>query len=833
MQQLLKHLVTLSLFFSLLHSYAQDQPTSREKIKISGTILEKSTKQPLEYATITFINPKTLKPLTGGITDGKGSFTIEINPGVYNIKMEFISFKPIEIKQRSLQKSSSLGTFSLEEDAAQLKEVVIVNEKSSVEIRLDKKIYNVGQDMTVKGGTASDVLNNVPSVAVDTDGTVSLRGNENVRILIDGRPSNATNINDALRTISSDALDKVEVITNPSARYDAEGGAGIINIVLKKGKNNGINGSVVATIGDPKNLDFNANINYKTNLYNIFTTVGYNDSNTPGNTTTNTNYLNADNSLNKAINEKNKRERNRDGYNTTIGMDLFITPSITWTNAFRYRYQKGYNPENVDLFNYEEDKFYIRNRFNNQNSVDEDFQYSTTFTKKFETDGHQFILDFSTSNNKDIDKAIISDQIVNQPTTLTQEYTDSDREDITNILQADYVLPLGENSQFEAGYKGQFKVLTTSYDIGNVETDGSFTSNPNYSNVLEYKEYINAFYTQYGSKINKFSYLLGVRYESSNIDINLLSDNNFNNKKYDNFFPSAYLTYEISDETSLSLNYSKRINRPSSRYINPFSNYSSNVNIFQGNPDLNPSFTDVYEMSILTKIGKATLTSSVYYNRSTSVFQFIRRPNGDIVETEVDGEIKETPVILTTPINLAKEDRYGFEFNLNYSPFKWWKLSNNLNLFKSITTGDYTYRDINDVEVNENFDRSALGWFTRVTSKVTLPYKIDWQTNFMYFSPRNSPQGKYLSTSLASIALSKDVLKEKATISLTVSDIFNSGKRRFETFIPGEISSYSELQFRQRQVNLSFTYRFNKKKGENEKEKRQQNNENGDGDFPG
>ncbi|MCG9792821.1 TonB-dependent receptor domain-containing protein [Flavobacterium algicola] len=830
MKYILNSVLSLLFLFTYNSITAQQGPPASVKIRITGKIIEKTTKQPLEYATVTFKNPINPKAITGGITDSKGDFSIDITPGTYNITMEFISFRAIELNNKSLQKTTALGTFSLEEDAAQLNEVVITTEKSSVEIKLDKKIYNVGQDMTVKGGTASDVLNNVPSVTVDTDGTVSLRGNDNVRILIDGRPSNATNISDALRSISSDALDKVEVITNPSARYDAEGGAGIINIVLKKGKNNGVNGSVVVAVGDPKNLDFSGNLNYKTNSFNFFSNFGYNDSKSPGRTETNTNYLNEDGSLNKIINEVNNRERSRNGINTSFGIDLFLTPSITWTNAIKYRNQDSDNPEDVNLFNYEDDTFFLRNRYNSQISTDEDFQYSSNFTKKFEKDGHKLTLDFSTASSRDRDKTLIEDQIIGTPSSLTTEYNNTSAKDITNIFQGDYVLPIGENSQFEAGYKGQFKTITTDYEIGNVDSANNFVPNANYSNILEYKENINAVYTQFGSKVDKLSYLLGVRYEDSNIDINLLSSNDFNTKKYNNFFPSAFFTYQLTDQNSISVNYSKRISRPSSRYINPSARYSSNVNIFQGNPDINPSFTDVYEVAYLTKIGKATLTSSIYYNKSTSVFQFIRRPNGDTVETEVDGQITVTPVILTTPINLADEDRFGFEFNLNYAPFKWWKLNNNFNIYNSQLRGNYSYTDINDLVVEQNFDRNTIGWFTRLTSKVSLPYKIDWQTNGMYFAAQKSIQGKYLSMAVVNLAFSKDVLKEKATVSLNVSDLFNSGKRRFETYIPGEIESYSELQFRVRQVNLSFTYRFNKKKGEGEKTGRP-TNDNGEGDF--
>ena len=685
--------------------------------------------------------------------------------------------------------------------------------------------------MIVKGGTASDVLDNVPSVTVDTDGTVSLRGNENVKILIDGRPSNAINISDALRTISADALDKIEVVTNPSARYDAEGGAGIINIVLKKGKNNGINGTVIATIGDPKNYGLNTNVNFKSENFNLFTTLGYNDSNSPAKSLTNTDYLNADGSVEKTINERTDRERGRKGYNYNFGVDWFLDKTLTWTNAVTYRKNDEINPNNVNSYNYEVNNDFVRNRYDYGLATDENVEFSTNFTKKFKKEGHKLTIEGSFSRDKDNESSIITDYVIGQESNKTIESTKNFQTQSRDLFQADYVLPLREKSQFEAGYKGDFNTLLTDYNVGNLDSNGNYTSNENLTNKLDYKEKINAFYTQFGSKINKFSYLLGLRYENSNIDINLLTTNNFNNKKYDSFFPSAFLTYQISDESTFSINYSRRITRPRSRFINPFSNYSSNVNIFQGNPDLNPAFTNAFDMGYMTKLGQITLSTSLYFNRTKDVFQFIRRPNGDVVESTVNGEIVKTPVILITPINLSNEDRFGFEFNLNYSPFKWWRLNSNFNLYQSKTTGDYVYTDINNETVTQNFDKSALSWFTRITSKVTLPYKIDWQTNATYNAPQNTSQGKSLGVVSANLAFSKDVLKDKATISLNASDVFNSRKRKTETFIPGVINSYSEMQWRSRQINFSFTYRFNKQKSEKEKPTR---GDNGDGgDFPG
>ena len=813
-------------------SFSQNKPDV-PKVTVTGTVLEKGTNLPLEYATVSLFNVKMNKITAGGLTDAKGNFTFEANPGSYNVKIEFISFKSLEVKGKVIKESTNLGSYSLQLDAAQLSEVVVTSERAAVEIKLDKKVYNVGQDLTVRGGTASDVLDNVPSVTVDGDGNVSLRGNENVKILIDGRPSNAINIADALRNISADALDKIEVITNPSARYDAEGGAGIINIVLKKGKNNGINGSVIATVGNPQNYGLVGNINYKTEEINLFTTLGYNNSKSPGNSYTNSDYLDANGNVTNNIIENTDRERGRKGYNFTYGMDWFLNPTLTWSNTVNFRKNDNLSPETSVLQNNQVGNNYIQNRFNNQITDGNTIEYSTNITKKFKKDGHKLTFDFSVSKEKDNDSSTIFTTY--DGNTNAQDYTQStinNQAENNNLLQTDYVLPIGKNSQFEAGYRGSFNDLLTDYNVSDIDSNGNAISNPNFTNRLNYKEKVNALYTQFGTKISKFSFLFGMRWEDSNIDINLLTTNDYNKKKYNNFFPSAFVTYELNDYSSISLNYSKRVSRPRNRFINPFSSYTSNINIFQGNPDLNPSFTDSFDLGYLTKINKVTLSTSAYFNKTTDVFQFIRRPNGETVTTVVDGQTIETPVILSTPINLSEEQRFGFEFSLNYSPYKWWKLNSNFNFFQAKTIGNYSYTLANTNEVvTEDFGNTASSWFTRISSKITLPYKIDWQTNATYNGPQNNAQGRSLGILSANLAFSKDVLKDKGTISLNVNDVFNSRKRINQTDIP-TLSSYSEFQWRERQINLSFTYRFNKQKNEKEKP-RNGGQEDGGGDYPG
>ncbi|KDN54391.1 outer membrane beta-barrel family protein [Flavobacterium seoulense] len=846
MRQPLRFILSLTFIFTFLSSFAKiGDPIidpAKERVKISGTVIEKTTKQPLEYATVTITDATNPKSIAGGITNAKGNFSIEVTPGTYNIKIEFISFKAVVFNQRKLDKNIDLGTIGLVEDAAQLNEVVVRAEKSTVEIKLDKKVYNVGQDMIVKGGTVSDVLENVPSVSVDVEGNVSLRGNENVRIFIDGRPSNALNMAEALRQIPADAIDKVEVITNPSARYDAEGGAGILNIVLKKGKNLGFNGSFIVSTGIPETYGASANLNYKTEKLNFFTSTGYDYRTSEGAGKTNSTYFNTDKSISNFIDETKNTERVRKGISTKTGVEWTIAPNTFWTNSVSYRDNRGSSTDNVNYDSFDANRIFTstRNRLNDVADSGENLEFASNFIKNFDDKGHKLTVDAILSKEKDVDSSIITDQIIGGTNAPKYDFTSNDEKQNQFQFQVDYVLPVGETGQFEAGYKGNFNNLDNNYSI---ITSNNSTNNF-LSNTLEYKERFNALYTQYGFKVNKFSYLFGLRWEDSKVIINLLDepDRSFNTKKYNNFFPSAFINYEISDESSISLSYSKRLSRPRGRFLNPATNYSSNINLFRGNPELNPSFTDKFDFGYLKKWEKVTFNTSLYFENTKNVFSFIRYPNGDVVEQEVDNTddgidnpvTTETPVILSTPINLGKEQKIGFEFTLNYTPLKIWKLNSSFNLFNSKTTGENKYIDIDGVEQTQKLDNEAFSWFTRLSSRLTLPAKVDWQLTGMYFGPRNTAQGRNLGNYVVNMAFSKDILKDKATLAFNVSDLFNSRKMISRTNLES-VSSYSEFQWRRRQFNLSFTYRLNMKKTEKKMPKNGGGMEEGGdgGEFPG
>ncbi|MEN2487175.1 outer membrane beta-barrel family protein [Flavobacterium sp. B11] len=831
----IKFAVLLVFLFTSFYNYSQQGPGGRPKVKVTGKVFEKVSKQPLEYATISLTKPNDTKVVAGGITNPKGEFEVAVAPGTYDIKVEFISFKSTEIKQKSIQDDTNLGVVNLSEDAAQLNEVVVRAEKSTVEIKLDKKVYNVGQDMIVKGGSVSDVLDNVPSVSVDTEGNVSLRGSDNIRILIDGRPSQAINIAEALRQLPADAIDKVEVITNPSARYDAEGGSGIINIILKKGKNQGFNGTFIASTGLPETYGASANLNYKTEKLNYFTTAGYNYRTTEGAGKTNSEYFDQNKVTKSYLDEDRDTKRVRNGFNGRAGIEWTLTPSTFWTNAINYQKNTGDDRDLINYYNYDAAHNYTGTsyRLNDADTGSENFEYTSNFIKNFNDKGHKLTADLSISRNTDDSYSTI---------TASPNFNNTLNDQIQKqvLFQADYVLPLGKGGQFEAGYKGSFGDLNNEYYVTTIENNVP-VKDPNLSNTLEYKENINALYTQYGFKVNKFSYLFGLRWEDTDIHVNLLDNSNFNTKKYNNLFPSAFISYEISDQSNFSASYSKRLSRPRGRFMNPAVNYASNINIFQGNPDLDPSLTDKYDIGYIKKWDKVTFNTSAYFEDTKDVFSFVRSPTGDYVTadgevvTPAPGEVVDgTPVIKSQPINLGKEQKFGFEFTFNYTPYKWWKLNSNFNFFNVKTTGEHSYVDTQGNTIVQNLDNQATSWFARVNSKVTLPYKIDWQLTAMYNGEQKTAQGKNLGQFGMNTALSKDVMKDKATIAFNISDVFNSRKMRSYTYLDG-VTSYSEFQFRKRQFNLSFTYRFNKPKSERDKNAQPRNDGGGDGggDFPG
>ncbi len=819
----MKKLIFLLFFTFTFVLQAQRTNFERGSVFVSGVVLDQDTDKPLEYATISFFSPRLKKIVTGGITDENGKFNIEVDAGLYHVHIEFISFKTKKLFKQKLLKKTDLGILKLALDREALDDVVVIAEKTTVEIKLDKKIYNVGKDLTVSGGTVSDVLDNVPSVSVDVEGNVALRGNDNVRILINGKPSGLVGLNstDALRQLPAESIERVEVITSPSARYDAEGTAGILNIILRRSKLQGLNGAITMNSGYPFAGGISGNLNYRTGDFNFFTTSGYNYRESPGNALSETRFLNIDqngtDNPDTFLNEERDFDRARKGLNTNAGVEWYLNDTSSITTSFLYRSSdtESNTTNNITEPDINGTILSQNKRFDPEIEDDITKQYSINYTKDFNDSGHKLTFDFQIENSTEDERSRITQE--NSSTIeLVNTFEDQDR----ILLQTDYVLPIGENTQLELGYRGNFNTLDTDYLV-QLEDNGTVTTDTNLSNNLIYTEYVNAAYTQFGHKIDKFSYLLGLRIESTRVTIDQETSNDFSRKNYTNVFPTINLGYEISKKQSITLGYNRRLRRPRSRFINPFPSRSSATNLFQGNPDLDPSYSNAFDLGYLNKIGKLTLNSSIYYNRSTQVFTFITEDTGDTVIIGGDENTPgtEVPVIRRTPINLTSSDRYGFEFTLTYNPSRKWRLNGNFNAFQNSVRGENN---------GENLDADNFSWFARLNNKITLPAKIDWQTSIFYRGPRENAQTKSDGIFSMTLAFSKDLFKEKASLTFNVNDVFNS-RKRMSTATTSTFISDSEFQWRERSFNLSFTYRFNQKK----KRERSQRDSNGDEEFEG
>lgn len=821
----MKYLLTLALLSFTTLCFAQRPEGGRPEIVVTGKVMEADTNAPLEYATVSFAD-KNGKIITGGITNPKGNYSIELPAGVYDVKFEFISFETKILKAQKLLKSTKLPTQTLAIDAQSLDEVVVRAETTEVQVRLDKKIYNIGKDLTTSGATVSDALSNVPSVTVDVDGAIALRGNENVRILINGRPSAIAGFGsvDALSQLPADAIERVEVITSPSARYDAEGTAGILNIILRKEKTLGLNGSIQTNVGYPERYGVTGNINLRTDKFNIFNTTGYSKRTSPGNAFFENRFL-SDGVINPLIEETREFDRNRGGFNTNLGIEYFLNEKTSVTASGFLRL--GDNTSGTDNFTDEFDTDNMlaisRTRLERETEEDMTYQLSLNSITKFDESGHELTTAFQYANDEETESSIIQEfntfpTDINLPTEDIVQIQDQTE----YLAQIDYVRPIGENAQFEAGYRGNIEESITDYTLlEQEEAGGAFVRDDGLSNIFTYKEDVHAIYTQYGNKFGDFSFLAGLRYENTRqrgtvdavIDDNPLGTNLDFDNKTDGLFPTLNLTYEFNDRENITLGYNRRINRPRGRFINPFPSRSSEANIFQGNPDLVPSFASAYDLGYLKRWDKVTLTSSIYYQYETDSFERIQEDTGLVTANGI-------PIIRTLPINLSTNQRYGAELGILYNPKKWLRLNLSANAFLFETEGSFNGTD---------FGASNFSFFTRGSAKVTLPYQIDWQTNIFYRGPRNNAQTDTKGFLFTNLAFSKDILKDKATIAFNVSDVFNSSRRQSTTTTPS-FTSDSEFQFRVRSFNLAFTYRFNQKK------KRQRGNRGGgddDGDFEG
>ena len=801
-------LLTLLIVITTCTVFAQRPNNSQNitKIKISGNITDSETAEPLEYATISLVNERFPNRIQGGITNGNGNFDIEIFPGKYNITLEYIGFQKVTLENKIIRVTTLLGDFKLNINSESLNEVELIGERTEIEIRLDKRIYNVGKDITVRGGSVTDVMDNIPAVSVDVEGNISLRGNDNVRILINGKPSGLVGLSGsaALRQLPAESIEKVEVVTSPSARYEASGTAGIINIILKKDELIGFNATFIANTGIPEYLGSTATLNWRTKKLNVFSTTTYRDQKSLGGGVFNNEYFNGDLPSSFA-NETRDYDRIRKNYFINLGAEYYINDKTSLTISGFVRDSNNTSDANteIDDLNVNGDILSSVDRLQEEAEEDNSSQFTANFTKKFNDDGHELVAEIQLQKSAEDEFANISNSDSPSETAGTLE------SQTRNLFQLDYVWPIDKNTQFEFGYRGDFSSQENDYEIA-IKGNGRFIIDTNLSNVLLFEQNINALYTQYGKKINKFSYILGVRIEKTNIVINQKTTNDFKEKKYTNFFPTVNLSYEFSEEENITLGFSRRIRRPRSWSLNPFPSRSSVTFFRQGNPDLDPSYSSTFDFGYLKRWEKFTLNGSAYYQKATQVITRITEATGEVVRVSED-PIIEIPSLRATSINLAENNRLGTEFTLTFTPSRKFRLSGNFNIFNSETIGTYN---------NQVFDAEIVSWFARINSNITLPKGWTAQLRGFYRGPNATAQSKSKGFFVLSGAINKDVLNKKGTLSFNASDLLNSRFYR-NTTTTKLFTNYSEFQWRRPSYVMTFTYKINERK--NQRRKRGQN----------
>jgi len=756
---------------------------------VSGILMDEDD-GPIPFASIVaYAAGDERKLIKGANSDDNGRFALKLKPGSYDIEMSFLSFK--KIIKPSVEVSNTMldfGKLVMLPKSTDLKEVTVTGERRQMEFKLDKRIYNVGSDLGNNGTNALELLDNVPSVTVDVDGNVSLRGSQNVRILVDGKASGLAGIGstDALRSLRGTMIEKVEIITNPSAKYDAEGEVGVLNIVLKKNRKKGFNGSFDFNVGYPENFGVGFNLNSRQEKFNLFSNLAFNYRNSPGKGES---YAELFTSQGDFFFESDRsHERKSLSGSVQLGVDYFMDKENTITFAGLYKLARGRNDGEVVYRDLDETGTLLNTttRSDTEKEPGRDIEFSLNHTRKYKTKGKKWSSDLSYMINEDTESNEYRE--VDSQNSILEQRSDNIEDQLRFTIKTDFVQPIGKEGKVELGAKLSLRSITNDYYVEE-NSNGTWTLVPGLDNALTYEEDIYAAYAMYGNTYGKWGYQGGLRVEYSDIKTILLETNDESPRSYVDFFPTAHLTYELNETNQLQLSYSRRISRPRFWYLLPFLTFTDNRSRFQGNPELDPEYSDSYELGYLRYFDKGSLLSTLFY----------RHKSGRIERVNLSNDDGTTSLI---PYNVGFENDFGLEFSGNYDITKKWQANGSVNFYQSNLDGEFNGQPLN----NESFRTDA-----RLSTKLKLPKSTQIQLSGRFRSPSKTSQGSRSAMYTADFGSSKEVLNGNGTLTFNIRDIFNSRKRKSITDTPA-IYRESEFQWRSRSIVLGFNYRVNQKK---------------------
>ena len=790
----MKNILALCLSLLLCQTVAAQQPTTPAAgpgSTVSGTVRDRAAGTPVPYATVNVRNAAA-QLVGGGISDDQGAFRLEgIPAGELTLEVRFMGYQTVSQPLRVPAAGGQLavGTVLLQVDATQLAEVTVTGEKPGISLQLDKKVFEVGKDLLSQSGSANDVLNGVPSVAVSPAGGISLRGNPNVTVLINGRRSGLTQSN-SLDQIPATQIERVEVITNPSARYDAAGTAGILNVILKKPKQPGLGGQLRLVGGLPNDTRLNAGLTYKSGKFNAFANAGLRSSDYLGRYRTN--QLTGLGSRPAALRQQQREDRHDDGRVFYVGADYFINERNTVTAAFLKNDTRDDDQTSLQ-YDYataagQPDSTLLRTGKSLENRSYH--QLELNYTRLFAQAGRKYTVDVQYDFwNSDKVWTLTTRRQYPQDQALPGIRTGSVGGSRDLRVQTDWVQPLGERATLEAGLKAESRQVTSDFRA-EAQRGAEWAVFRGIDNSLQYDELISSAYAQFGSKRGKLSYLLGLRAELTRITLADRAGEYNNRKNYHRLFPTLNLGYQLREGLTTQLNYSRRINRPSLWLLYPFNELTDLNAQAVGNPDLNPAYGDALEWGLLRNWAKVTFNPSVYYQRTTDFIQTYtyRDPTGTFI---------------STPVNLSRETRVGLELSVLYNPAKWLNFNTELNLFRFRQQGAYREQD---------FGFTSQTVTGRLSTQLKLPAKFAVQARYNVIGAQNNAQLRTRAIQYVDVAVSKNLLRDQATLALEGTNLFDSNQTRTrttgETYVFDQVSNRNAARYR-----LSFTYRFNLKDG--------------------
>ncbi|PCJ97122.1 MAG: TonB-dependent receptor [Flavobacteriaceae bacterium] len=777
--------LTFSILVITCLALSQPLFSQSSTISIIGTVLEENTQRPVEFATVLIADSNTKKPISGTTTLENGNFTLETNASNFYIEVSFMGFvtKTFE-ESAAINGTIDLGTVGLSENSQQLDEVVLTGEVSQTIFKLDKRVFNVGKDLSSTGASALEVLNNVPSVNVNIEGQISLRGSQGVQILINGKPSMmASEQGNALGTLTADMIQKIEVITNPSAKYDAEGTSGIINIVLKKEEKKGINGSVTLNTGVPNNHSVGLSLNKRTEKFNLFSQLGFGRRTFPSkNESENIDLVN-----NTSVYSIGESDKNETFFNVILGTDYHIDENnvLTLSGHFAYEWEKEHSDTDFSFFDAANTQTDGYRRTELTTATNPKYQYELQYKRDFERHEDQSLL-FSALGN-----FFGKDQVsaYNNSTTLgtnanTEQQTRTDFKEAEYTFKLDYTHPFLEKYTIETGAQYVVNDVTSDYAVSDL-VGGVWLDNSDLTNVFEYIQNVLGLYGTGAYEGDKWGIKLGLRLENTDLETVLQNTNENNSRNYTNLFPSGHTSFKVSDNFSLQAGYSKRIARPSLWDLNPFVNIRNNFSISSGNPNVQPEYTDSYEITSIHNLGKASINWAIFH-----------RHTQDVIE---DVTVFENNVSTSRPENVGINNAIGVELNAKFSPFKWFILNN-----------DFNYNSFNREGIfnSESFDFKGNRWSSRLTGKFKLPASIDMEITGDYRSKYQTIQQEISDNLFANFGLRKKVFKGRVVLNLSIRDVFAS--RVFESITEQtEFYLYNRRE-RGRFVTFGISYGFGK-----------------------